>query len=58
MDTAAPSGDKMVQDGLRLMRAFLKISDLKIRAEVIDFVEIRADEAPPKPLPFKLDPRE
>jgi hypothetical protein len=49
METVALGGEKNVaQDGLSLMRAFLKISDQTIRAEIIDFVEKRVDEIRPK----------
>jgi hypothetical protein len=58
MDTAAPNSEtQLAQDGLRLMRAFFKLSDPEIRSEIIEFAENRADDAPPKSLPFKLDPR-
>jgi hypothetical protein len=54
MDTAAPNGEKdIIKDSLRLMRAFSKITDPKIRAEIFEFVEQRVDEPP-----FELDPRD
>jgi hypothetical protein len=61
MDTAVPSEHDIVVDGLRLMRAFLKIADPKVRAEIIELAERRTGEMlPPKPSdePFELDPRD
>jgi|ERR1700733_5199190 hypothetical protein len=62
MDTSAPNGEKdLIEDGLLLMRSFSKITDPKIRAEIIELVEKRVGEMPPKPgdqPPFELDPRD
>lgn len=57
MDTA-PNAQDIVVDGLRLMRAFLKIADQKVRAEIIELAEHRAGEMPPGDQPFELDPRD
>jgi hypothetical protein len=59
MDTGAPS-EEIVVDGLRLMRAFLKIVDPKVRAEIIELAEYRARAiSPSQPSePFELDPRD
>jgi hypothetical protein len=51
----------IVVDGLRLMRAFLKIAAPNVRAEIIELAERRVGELPPpKPSdqPFELDPRD
>ena len=62
MDTSAPNGEKdLIEDGLLLMRSFSKITDPKIRAEIIELVEKRVGEMPPKPgdqPPLELDPRD
>ncbi len=61
MDTGAPSEQDIVVDGLRLMRAFLKIADQKIRADIIEMAERRVDVLPPKlsdPPPSELGPRD
>ncbi len=62
MDKAVPNGEKdLIEDGLRLMRAFSKIADPKIRAEIIEHVEQCVGKMPPKPSdepPFELDPRD
>jgi hypothetical protein len=59
MDTAAPNGEQqLLEDSLRLMKAFSKIADPKIRAEIIGVVENRVDDISPHPPRFELDPRD